>query len=172
MQDRHEDRALDRKLEAALGQQRRQHRGDAGLGPEPLEDQGPADAPARQPGLGQAKATLDFREAVAFVDNAYRPGDRILDYPGYSYYSRREIQLEPWFGNPYNDGKDWKAVLKPYAASAHRTWIILPIRRGPLAKGLETWLLSNARLVWRRYAKRYDYTFDGYQVFLVDEAPA
>lgn len=118
------------------------------------------------------KATLDIREVVAFVDNAYRPGDRILNNTGFSYYSRREIQLEPWFGNPYNDGKDWKAVLKPYAASAHRTWIILPIRRGPLAKGLETWLLSNARLVWRRYSKRFDYTFDGYQVFLVDEAPA
>ena len=51
MQDRHEDRALDRKLEAPLGEQRPQHRNDAGLGPEPLEDQWPADAPARKPGL-------------------------------------------------------------------------------------------------------------------------
>lgn len=114
------------------------------------------------------KRSLDFREVVEFVEQQYVPGDHILSLKnGFSNYASRTYPMEPYPGNPYDNSIDWQQVLTKSSASAGRLWIILPLQRNPLANGLEQWLLSNAQLMWRKQAKRLDYTVDGYQIFLV-----
>lgn len=114
------------------------------------------------------RASHDSRKAIAYVESAYRPGDRIYSHPPFNHYASKTYALETRAGVPYDNSVDWKAALDPYAQGPQRTWVVLPIRRQALASGLELWLRSNARLVWRSYSTRFDYTFEGYQIFLVE----
>jgi uncharacterized membrane protein len=121
------------------------------------------------------RRTLDVREAIEFVENAYQPADRILSFvPGanFQFYAKGEYSLERYPGYPYDNAVDWKRALQPYKEGGRRLWILLPVRRHPLAEGLESWLLCNASLVWRKNELRYDYSVMGYEIFLADHPGA
>ena len=114
------------------------------------------------------RKSLDVRQAVAFVEDAYQPGDRILSFvKEFNYYTGNQYPIEPRLGLPRNNKVAWTQVLEPYQDGKQRVWIILRAWRKPLAKEFESWLLSNSSLVWRKYEKRYDYTVKGYEIFLV-----
>jgi len=116
------------------------------------------------------KKSLDIRETVEFVAELYQPGDRVLTFEtGFNHYSDHKYAKEQYPGHPYDNAVSWAQELQTYNDSDQRTWIILPVRRTPLAEGLENWLLENTRLVWRKNEKRYDYSVIGYQIFLVDK---
>ena len=70
-------------------------------------------------------------------------------------------------GSPYDMQIRWRPVLDEYAERSGRLWIIVPARRQQLNLTLQEWLGENASLVWRKYQTRYDYTFKGYEIFLV-----
>jgi 4-amino-4-deoxy-L-arabinose transferase-like glycosyltransferase len=113
------------------------------------------------------RKSLDIRDTVAFVENVYQPGDRVLSFvAGFDHYSQNKYPMARRPGNPYDNGKAWAQVLQPYVVGAGRLWIVLPATRNPLANGLEGWLRANASLAWRKYEKRYDYTVKGYQIFV------
>lgn len=115
------------------------------------------------------RKSLDFREAIEFVESNYRHGDRILSLFNFNYYSDKRYALEKYPGYPYDNEVPWREKLKAYEGGDGRVWIILPVRRQPLAEGLEAWLMDNARLVWRRTEVRYDYSVMGYQIFVVGD---
>ena len=116
------------------------------------------------------RMTLDVREAVAFVKQNYRAGDRIVNFgTGFRYYLGDTYSTEH-VGNAYYSGP-WRKRLDPYKSADSRTWILLQARRRPLAKGLEDWLLQNAVLVWRKFSLRYDDEVRGYEIFLVNDTP-
>lgn len=117
---------------------------------------------------------LDVRQPVAFVERAYAPGDRVLSLVnGFDRYVKREpstYRLLPWPGTPYDESVDWDRLLSNAVPQSGRLWILLPLRRKPLAPSLENWLLCHARLAWRRASGRFDYTYEGYQVFVAGPA--
>lgn len=114
------------------------------------------------------RKSLDFRDAIEFVQSEYHSGDNIASYIiGFDYYANFDYTTVASLGYPYDNNVNWKQKLNSYRDVKGRTWIILPIRRKPLAKDLEDWLIKNAKLMWRKYAVRYDYTVEGYQIFLV-----
>lgn len=111
------------------------------------------------------RASADIRPVVARIKKDYRPGDRIYVKAEFSDYADWDFTREARVGPPNDNNVDWKTNLKRYECGP-RTWFVLPIRRAPLARDLETWLIEHARLIWRKRSRRYDYTIDGYQVFL------
>jgi 4-amino-4-deoxy-L-arabinose transferase-like glycosyltransferase len=118
------------------------------------------------------KISLDFRQAVQFVEQSFRLGDKIIVFENdFRYYAAKSYPIEPYPGYPYSDNVDWKHALQKYCNTDFRVWFILPVRRIPLARGLEAWLLDNASLAWRRYETRYDYTVRGYQIFVTNKVP-
>jgi hypothetical protein len=115
------------------------------------------------------KKSLDVRDAIEFIENAYQPGDRVLSFDvGFIYYAKDKFLLENDPGNPYVS-KNWQEILEPYETKKHRTWIILNRYRKPYAKQLEAWLIKNTSLMWRKFQKRYDYEVNGYEIFLLDK---
>lgn len=111
--------------------------------------------------------TPDIRDAVRVVAAGYRPGDRIYaSDKGFNHYAPKglDIAVEPEW--PYLDNVDWKRKLDAELEKPGRLWLVLPMGRRPLAPRLESWLLANARLVWRIEGRRIDYTANGIQVFL------
>lgn len=127
------------------------------------------------------RKSLDFRDAVAFVEDAYQPGDRILTLVAlcnfFPHYARQEYPLELSFGDPYDASVRWSEQLEPYEHFNGRLWVIVQARRRPVAPELESWLLANGSLVWQQFAHRFDYAVDGYQIFQAgrsvnDSAPA
>ena len=117
------------------------------------------------------KKSLDVREVEAFVKNGYRPGDHVVSFVWeFDYYAADWLDAQPHIGHPLDNGEDWRRALKPYEDPRARVWFVLPAYRQPLATELEAWLMRNARLVWRRYQRRWDYTVMGYLVFLANDA--
>lgn len=115
------------------------------------------------------KKSLDVRDVVAFVDRNYQEGDRVVSTDGaFRYYFVERHPVEEDLGHTQDNQKDWSVDLNAYKRDAGRVWIVLRNARTPLAKGLEQWLLKNARLVWRKSAVRYDADAQSYEVFLVD----
>jgi hypothetical protein len=118
--------------------------------------------------------SLDFREAVKFVEKNYQPGDRVLSYVqggqyGFNRYSKKNYTLESRYGgNPYHNSVDWEQTLKNYENEQQRMWILLNVWRRPLVRDFETWLMTNASLVWRKYENRYDGHVQGYEVWLMN----
>lgn len=117
------------------------------------------------------RASLDSREAVAFIESSYRPGDRIVSFSKqFRHYGDHKFYIEPKIGDQHFMHTGWQEALKPYEEGIGRVWIVLKAERKPLAKGLEHWLLRNARLVWRKFETRFDYEIRGMEIFLVDAA--
>lgn len=115
-----------------------------------------------------ARKSLDFRDAIEFVQGEYQPGDSVASYIiGFDYYANFEYTKIDSFDYAYDNNVNWKKKLNAYKDVKGHVWIILPIRRHPLAKDLEAWLIKNATLMWRKSAVRYDYTVEGYQIFRV-----
>ncbi len=113
--------------------------------------------------------SLDVREVSKFIESEHRSNDKVMSYvTELDYYMNINYTKISQLGYPYDDSVEWEKGFQRYDGKNERLWIILPIRRGPLAKNLEAWLFKNASLVWRKYAVRYDYTIEGYQVFLAD----
>lgn len=111
--------------------------------------------------------TPDIRDAVRVVAAGYQPGDRIYaSDKGFNHYAPKglDIAVEPEW--PYLDNVDWKRKLDAELEKPGRLWFVLPLSRRPLAPRLESWLIANARLVWRVEGRRIDYTANGIQVFL------
>ena len=61
---------------------------------------------------------------------------------------------------------DWEEKLAPYLDAGERVWVAVPLRRKRLARNLDKWLHTHASLVWQKQAKRYDYSFEAFQVYL------
>jgi hypothetical protein len=114
------------------------------------------------------KQSLDIRKLTAFVEKEYRPDDYVVSAVWeFDYYVRDWLPSPVHIGHPASSTAPWAETLQGYKQTGSRTWIILPVWRQSLAPQLESWLLRNARLVWRKLAKRMDYTIRGYEVFLV-----
>lgn len=113
-------------------------------------------------------ASLDIRDTIAYIEKNSRPDDRILPFvSGYDHYSEKKHQIEQRLGNPYGGTITWLPELEAHAIRPGRLWIIVPAGREQLNWQFQQWLGENASLVWRRYQSRYDYTFKGYEIFLV-----
>ena len=114
------------------------------------------------------RSSLHVRDVLAYVENAYRPGDKIISFFPIKYYTKGTYRQEPSFASPYYNDFPWRETLDDLKSDGHRMWIILPIGRASLASGLEGWLRENARLVWRKKATTFNYTVKGHQLFLFD----
>jgi hypothetical protein len=116
------------------------------------------------------RATLHMRQPAQFVERVFEDGDRVLPlvnlFNSFHDYTEQALPREPRLGDPLDPMVDWPLKMAAYQESPQCVWIVLPIRRQPLADSLEGWLLSNARLVWRRTSSRFDYKVEGYQVFV------
>lgn len=117
-----------------------------------------------------AKSSLDIRDAVTFIRDAYQPGDHIVSYVyEFDYYLDHDYPIERLGHDQIKNDKQIE-VLNSYKNSNQRVWLVLQAWREPLDKTFEAWLLKNASLVWRQYETRFDYLVHGYQIFLVDGA--
>jgi hypothetical protein len=118
--------------------------------------------------------SLDVRNIVNVLKKRYQPGDRIYSaVGGLERYSRldpsvEEFPLDPVLGNVHNNHVDWSEKLRQYENTKQCTWFVMPVSRKPLAKSLEHWLTNHTKRVWRKYANRIDYTFEGYEVYVTD----
>lgn len=114
-----------------------------------------------------SRTTLDYRDAISYLEREYEKGDEILDFVG----GLKGYGDEGWIVREklpyvYDDNARWGRHLKDLRCTDHRVWIFVPIRRGPLAAPLRGWLFDRAVLKWRVTAKRYDYSVLGYELFL------
>jgi len=113
--------------------------------------------------------SLDFRDTIRFVEGKYEQGDQLMSFVGgFAHYSDRDFELLKIPGNVHDNSVRWSETMNRLQQSDGRTWIVLPISRKLPAMGLNKWLLTNARLVRRDTAVRFDYTHRGYEVFLVE----
>lgn len=115
-----------------------------------------------------AKSSLNFKDAVSFVEKNYRSGDQILSFiQGFRQDTDNRYELLPFIAIERDGNTNWNEELQPLLESGERTWMLLRAQRKPYAPQLEKWLFCNATLVWQRYATRMDYEVDGHQIFLV-----
>lgn len=115
------------------------------------------------------RRSLNVRDVAQVLDDHYKPGDRVLSFfPGVDHYSRNDLSLEPYPGNPTDDGIDWQSALDTYADGKDTLWVAVNRSRAALAPGLEAWLLRNGELVWRETSARIDSTVSGYEIFRVN----
>jgi len=116
-----------------------------------------------------ARMTLDVRDAVAFLESRYSSGDHvIIRDTGLRYYLRESLPLED-VDFP-SDREALRARLGTYTCRQANTWIAMRAHRRPYDAAFEAWLLENTQLVWRRFARRFDYHVEGYEVYLVNRA--
>ena len=116
------------------------------------------------------KQSLNSKQAVEFVKNAYLPGDQIRTFKGaYKYYFGDSYPVDSrYLGSSTNNNVKWREILETYKDGEGRVWFILDVYRTPLAKGIEDWLMENASLVWRKFEKRYDYNVTGIEIWLME----
>ena len=112
-----------------------------------------------------SKQSLDVRDAIKFVERDFQVGDKVLPLvDGFEYYSNMELEKLP--RSAYVESIDWPTELQPYAKSKDRLWVIVPLRRKEISAKLRKWLSENTSLIWQKQSNRYDYTVDGYQIYL------
>ena len=117
-----------------------------------------------------SRMTLDLRAPIRFIERSYEPGDRIVSLLGDGgYYWPERLALEKLPGSPYRESVDWEEKLAPYLDAGERVWVAVPLRRKRLARNLDKWLHTHASLVWQKQAKRYDYSFEAFQVYLAGD---
>ena len=112
------------------------------------------------------RLSLDIRDPVNFVERKYEREDEVVVFGHFA-------------KNHFDDSVDvnlaeskavWKQRLVPVAKKRGRTWIIVDTyRAAPLRQDLESWLMENASLKWRKEETRFDYTQRGYEVWLEEE---
>ncbi|MCF6324164.1 MAG: glycosyltransferase family 39 protein [Gammaproteobacteria bacterium] len=123
-----------------------------------------------------AKKSLHFKEAVSFVEKNFQENDGVLSFiNGFNLYAEKEYELLPFISFERDRNERWQQSLNPLLETHNRVWLVISSKRAPLAPELDKWLHCNARLVWRKHARRQDYEVYGYQVFLatreVSKAP-
>ena len=113
------------------------------------------------------RMTLDLREAIRYVTSRQQQGDMIVSLMGdgrYYWPADRPKQKLP--GNAYVKNVDWEAKLQPWVEEQRRIWLLVPVKRKKIAPKLQAWLGEHAHMVWQDQSKRYDYTYDGIQIYL------
>lgn len=112
-----------------------------------------------------AKSSLDMQDVVSALSDRYAPGDRIVVFShaaGYHFekqFPEESLQI-------YGTKNVWKDALKPYEDREQRVWVLVDTYRNQqYESGLHRWLLSNTKLVWRKYETRYDYPSMGYELY-------
>ena len=113
------------------------------------------------------RMSLDIRDAIKYVTDRQREGDKIVSLMGDGgYYWPEDRPKQDLPGNAYVKSVDWEEELKPYVEANRRIWLIVPVKRKKIAPKLQAWLGEHAHLVWQDQSKRYDYTYDALQVFV------
>jgi hypothetical protein len=108
------------------------------------------------------KLSLDARDPAEFVNQSFEEGDKVVvfEYPIRSYFDNglevNKITMQAWKGG-----------LVPVVEEDGRTWIVVKTyRTSPLRRDMESWLMGNASLKWRKEEFRFDYTQRGYEVWV------
>ena len=118
------------------------------------------------------RGTLDFADVEHFVSENYRSGDQVLSFiPGFE-LENRNARLLPFLGIERDNSVEWQEEIEKHWTTNGRLWIVVSSKRASLATELEQWLRCNSDLVWRAYARRYDYEVDGYEVYLAARVSA
>lgn len=112
------------------------------------------------------RISLDIKDPIEFVEEKYRSEDKVIVFgPSAMYNFDDEVDV-----NMIASKSVWKGELVPIANKEGRTWIIVDTyRTSALRKDLESWLMENTSLKWRKEETRFDYTQRGYEVWLEDE---
>lgn len=111
------------------------------------------------------RGSLDWRKAVAFVQQGSKKGDRILSFePGFNFYWADRKQFDPFIGTIFQSGLTSK--LHGYENKQEPLWIVTKEPRQGIHPELKSWLLKNTKVVWELCEKRYDYTFRTIRVYL------
>lgn len=112
------------------------------------------------------RISLDVRDPVNFVERKHESGDEVVVF-GHFVESHFDDGIDV---NLAKSKSVWEERLIPVAKKRGRTWIIVDTyRTAPLRRDLESWLMENASLKWRKKETRFDYTQRGYEVWLEDE---
>jgi len=106
------------------------------------------------------------RVVASLVKSLARPDDRIVAYlRGVDrLVGRRTYRV----GQMYSRTTKWREELRRIQNADCRTWFVLSYPRVGLPDQLDVWLCSNARLLKRWRAKRYDYLTRDIEVWLYD----
>jgi hypothetical protein len=114
--------------------------------------------------------TYSIRDVVTYLDERFEPGDTVMALvPGVPFYSNIDqsaIQNIP--GSPFSNRVDWEGLFNEHAQAAKRTWVVVPIRRRDIADKLFDQLACSTQLVWRKRARRLDYSDFGAEIFVAD----
>jgi hypothetical protein len=114
--------------------------------------------------------SLDVRETISFIQPRLEPGDEVLPMvSGFSHYAKDSIPLAFRPGSPFDSSVNWGETLSESSSNAVRLWIVVPAGRQRYASQFEKWLGENAHLVWRKYEKRFDYTYRGLEIYRTNE---
>lgn len=113
------------------------------------------------------RQTADLGEAIDHVSANFEAGDSIIGLTrGVRYYMGSEFPVV-WTEDGFSGAVDW-AKMDRFVCQGGRVWIIVRTGRGPAPVGLQRWLGTNARLVWRQLGKGFAYDVAGHEVYLVD----
>ena len=113
------------------------------------------------------KITLTIKDAAAAIEAKYEPDDLVLSLvPGINFYASEQFKTAPFMGDIFDQSIDWQRELNEKLPKNNRVWILVPISRRTIAFGLEQWLMNNTNLVWRKFSKRYDYSIEGFELYL------
>lgn len=117
-----------------------------------------------------AKSSLDYRDIFPFLEREYREDDKIVAFAvgvGLTHYGNSDWEVRTNVPYPYNEFARWPERLAEYECPDTRLWVLVPIRRAPLASPLRKWLFESASLKYRTVAKRFDYSVFGFELYLV-----
>lgn len=114
------------------------------------------------------RASYDTQDPIAFVRSELKPGDTIVTMAeGFGFYGV-DAPLTTFPASPFDDDSDWKSIFERESRIADRTWIVIPVRRADTVRPLKEVLACAASLQWRRYARRFDYSAYGAEIYLID----
>ena len=119
------------------------------------------------------RASLDVREVVAFVEQRLAEGDQVVEYAiEFREHAKGRLPViqRPLPSLMGRGGAELSALgaFDGLTDEANRTWLVFGTQRRGLRPDVERWLLTNARLVWRKSAVRLDYSSRGYEVWVVE----
>jgi hypothetical protein len=108
------------------------------------------------------RESLSIKDPVRFVQAQYEKGDDVFVFgPSARYNFDGALSVNMVYSKAL-----WRRGLVPVAEREGRTWIIVDTyRTAPIRGDLETWLMENASLKWRKEETRFDYTQRGYEVW-------
>ncbi len=119
------------------------------------------------------KQSLDVRDAVAYIARERRPDDVVVSFlREFDYYAGDRYPIADVEGQTSVDANNPARNLDTLISEQNRVWLVLDRERQPLARDLESWLARHGQLVWRRWEKRFDYTYKAYEIYLVEPCTA